>query len=129
MADKISITSSGSPRFDGRTLKWFCGNTFPYSLEVELVNSDTGEAIVPSEYDMIVVRFYDKRDNLIHEFSFDNLSTYEIAGRTYVEVVMNFTEEVTAKFAVGKYTYCVTYYGEYATTIWDNAEAQVEQCH
>lgn len=129
MADEIIVTSKGSPRFDGRTLKWFCGNTFPYSMEIELIDSDTGEAIVPSEEDSIVVRFYDKRDNIIHEFAFNGLTAYEVDGKTYVEIVMNFTEEVTEKFDVGKYTYCVTYYGDYATTIWDNAEAQVEQCH
>lgn len=129
MADEIKITSKGSPRFDGRKLTWFCGNTFPYSLEVELIDGDTGEAIIPSEDDTIVVRFYDKRDNIIHEFSFDNLSTYDIGDSKFVEVVMYFTDEVSAKFEAGKYTYCVTYYGEYATTIWDNAEAVVEQCH
>lgn len=129
MADKIQIKSNGSPRFDGKTLKWFCGNTFPYSMVIQLIDGDTNEAIIPNDEDSMTVRFYGKHDKLIHEFRFENLSTYEEDGIPYVEIVMNFTEEVTSKFIVGKYTYCVTYYGEYATTIWDNAEAQVEQCH
>lgn len=129
MSDSVQINSKASPRFDGRTLKWFVGNTFPYALEIELIDGETGEPIVLGEDDYIVVRFYDRRNNLVHEFEFKNLTMYEVGGKKYVEVVMNFTEEVSAKFAVGKYNYCTTYYGTYVTTIWDNADAEVEQCH
>lgn len=129
MADSVQINSKGSPRFDGRTLKWFVGNTFPYSMEIELVDGETGEPIKLGDDDKIVVRFYYKGKTLTHEFVFDKLTTYDNGGKICVEIVMNFTSEITQKFAVGKYIYCTTYYGEYTTTIWDNAEAEVEECH
>lgn len=129
MAEEITVTSSASPRFEGDTLKWFCGNTFPYSMEIALLDGDTGESIIPSNGDRITVRFYDARNNLVHNFDFPNLSSYKIDDIDYVEIVMNFNEDVSSKFKVGKYKYCVTYYGEYVTTLWDNAEAIVEKCH
>ena len=129
MADSVQINSKASPRFDGRTLKWFVGNTFPYAMDIELIDSGTGEPITLGADDRIVVRFYDRKNNPVHEFSFSNLSQFESGGRQLVEIVMYFNEEVTKKFPVGKYNYCTTYYGEYTTTVWDNAEAEVEQCH
>ena len=54
MADSVQINSKASPRFDGRTLKWFVGNTFPYSLEIELIDGETGEPIVLGEDDYLL---------------------------------------------------------------------------
>ncbi len=132
MANSIQINSKDSPRFDGRTLKWFYHNTFPYSMVIELTDAESGEPIVIGENDKIYVRFYDRKNNLIHEFEFGNLKYIdadEDGAAKEVEITLDFNEEVTQKFDVGKYTYCTTYYGEYVTTIWDNAEAEVELCH
>lgn len=129
MAGEIQVKTKESPRFDGNTLKWFYHNTFPYTLEIELIDSDTQEPITYNDGDKILVCFYDRRKNLVHTFEFNNLVPYEVGAQQFVEVTMNFDDDVTQKFDVGKYTYCTTYYGEYVTTIWDNADAEVEECH
>lgn len=129
MANSIEVKTSESPRFEGRTLKWYYKNTFPYSMTIELVDSETLQPIDLGGDDRIDVCFFDKRDNPIHTFTFNNLTPYEIGGKQYIEIVLDFNDEVSAKFAVGKYTYCTTYYGERTSTIWANAEAEVEICH
>lgn len=132
MANSIQINSKESPRFDGRTLKWFYHNTFPYTMIIELTDSETGQPVEIGVNDKILVRFYDRRGNVVHEFEFANLQYIDTDAdgiTKEVEITLDFNEEVTSKFAVGKYTYCTTYYGEYVTTIWDNAEAEVEECH
>lgn len=129
MADYIHVSPKSSPRFDGRTLKWYYGNTFPYTMTIELIDSGTGEPIEINDGDRIVVRFYDRRHNPVHEFEFEHLDVFESDGKELVDILLVFNEEVTAKFPVGKYYYCTTYYGNYTTTIWGNADAEVEQCH
>lgn len=129
MANELQVKTTESPRFDGNTLKWYVGNTFPYTMEIELLDKETGDPIEISAGDKIEVCFFDKKRNEVHKFEFGGLTPYTVDERQFVEITLNFDETVTAKFAVGDYTYCTTYYGEWTSTIWANAEAEVLRCH
>lgn len=128
MADSITIKSKESPRFEGNTLKWYFGNTFPYTLHIALVDSETGENIEVKPEHSISVAFYAKRD-VVHEFKFSNLQVEDVDGNSLVTVTLDFNQEVSDKFVAGTYTYCITYYGEQTTTIAANMNAEVEKCH
>ena len=128
MADNITIKTKGSPRFEGDTLKWFAGNTFPYTLHISLVNGDTGEYIAVNPEHRIEVAFYLKKE-VAHNFVFTKLVVEDVDGVPTTVITLDFNDEISAKFGVGSYTYCITYYGEYVTTIADNMKAEVEKCH
>lgn len=128
MADNITIQAKESPRFEGKTIKWYAGNTFHYTLTIKLVDGESGEPLEILPEHRISVRWYDKRSE-ITSFDFTNLEPYGDGSEQYIDVTMIFDEEKSAKFSAGKYTYCVTYYGEYTTTIAANMNAEVEVCH
>lgn len=130
MADNITIQAKESPRFEGKTIKWYAGNTFPYTLTIKLVDGESGEPLEILPEHTIVARWYSgKKSNLVKEFTYSNLSSYELNGEKFTDVTMDFDEETTALFDVGTYNYCVTYYGEQTTTIAANMGAEVEKCH
>ena len=111
-----------SPRFEGETLKWYVNNTFTVEWGISLTKDD--EPLIFDENDEIVFEFYTSPGReLIHEFRFSN-----IEGNS---VNLDFTEEISRKFPIGKYIYCAKFIDHEGTvvTIFAKKKAEVEACH
>ena len=76
--------------------------------------------------DSLEWNFWDADKKLIHTFHFDYVDIQE--GDL---VVLKFTPEVSAKFPIGKYTYCVKYFShdDYIITINAKNKVRVQACH
>lgn len=123
------LESTDSPRFDEDVLYWYYGNTFSIYFHISLTNDD-GSYVAINPTDRITTRFYKKGKSLTHEFVNENLVVRtDENGKQFVDIELDFTDEISKKFDVSKYTYCITYYGADVTTIGANFEAEVEECH
>lgn len=127
----VDITTKQSPRYEGGTWKWYPNNTFSLIYKFRLRDSDNSYILVDPS-DTISARFYDKRGNLVHEFDFEDLTQYYTEDNPpvpYTEISIDFTSAISAMFPVGKYTFCITYYGDSTTTVAANQKVEVEECH
>lgn len=110
-----------SPRFEGETLKWYVNNTFTIEWGISLTKDNV--PLVFDDNDEIVFEFYSGDKQLVHEFRFDHIVNNSVD--------LDFTEEVSSKFPVGKYIYCAKFIDHDGTiiTIFAKKKAEVERCH
>ena len=116
-----------SPRIsDSGVIYWYHGDAFLIEWTIHLIMDDTGEEIQFQQGDEFEWNFWDADKNLIHTFHFDYSDIQE--GNV---VNLNFTPEVSLKFDVGKYTYCMKYfsYDGYITTVNAKNKVKVQACH
>lgn len=125
----IILSNKQSPRYENKTWKWYVYNTFNLIFKIRLLDSDDQEITI-GENDYIQVEFYQKGKTLVHTFKFTDLEwTTPQSGNNYIEIILDFDEEVSKKFEVNKYTFCITYYGDEITTVYADGNVEVELCH
>lgn len=103
-----------SPRLMNGVLSWYKNDTFTLQIELDLTDQD-GETMDATG--TVEVVFSDDCHNVIKEFTLtpkENIVTLE------------FTEDVTALFHKGEYTYDIYYNGEKRTTIANDNKVVVE---
>lgn len=103
-----------SPRIEAGTLVWYVGDTFSLQIELEMTDQDGVAVDATGEVEVV---FRDDCHEIVKEFSctpVDNVITLE------------FTEDVSALFSVGTYTYDMYYNGEHRTTIANDNKVVVE---
>lgn len=116
-----------SPRIsDSGVIYWYHGDAFDIEWTIHLISEETGEEIEFQPGDSFEWNFWDADKKLIQTFHFDYADIQE--GNI---VILEFTPEVSNKFAVGKYTYCMKYfsYDGYITTINAKNKVRVQACH
>lgn len=85
-----------SPRIENGVLLWYEGDTFDITILLELEDQD-GETVEIGESDTVKMTFYNAEKETVHEMNFSNIPDGKIT--------LEFTDEVSAKFPKGKYTY------------------------
>ncbi len=101
-----------SPRIAGGALRWYAGDTFSLTLQLELMDQD-GEAVAIGASDSVTVSFYDETRAEVH--------TFTASGVTDGCVKLTFDDTVSGKFRKGSYTYDILYtHGEKTTLARDN---------
>lgn len=113
-------------------IKWYCGDSFDIDLELTLTKD--GQAFNLKPGDKIVVSFYKQFDALPPEQTYVFTYTAEelLAANLTDTVQLKFTPEISEKFGIGHYKYCIAYIdgdNNYQTTIAANRLAEVEACH
>ena len=105
-----------SPRMeeDG-TLRWYAGDTFTLTLSFTLKDAG-GIVITPAQTDVINVKFFDKSQTLLQEFS--------TTGSASIDLV--FTEAISAKFPEGVYSILVKFNSDNVTTLLKSNKVVVE---
>ena len=110
-----------SPRIEKETLYWYEGNTFTLTWTLNLKDKLLQEPIIISPEDTVSFNFYNANGNIVYSKSFTNIEDNTVD--------LNFDKETTSRFKTGEYTYCITYNGEYITTIGAVMKIVVEKCH
>lgn len=114
--------AKASPRVDKEVLKWYVGDTFSIEWLIQLYKDETH--LILDENDEIVFNFFTRDEKqLIHTFSFTNIQEETVC--------LDFTEEVSNKFPVGRYIYCAKFIDHDGTTVTIFAKklVEVEPCH
>lgn len=115
------ITAKQSPRIEDGILKWYEGDTFSFIWTINLTNKDTGNPMVFMPEESVDFEFCNEFGQLIQVFSFDNIPTDN-------KVRLDFNEDVSRKFRIGKYKYSVKYNGINTVTLGACNKAEVEKC-
>lgn len=141
--ENLIVPAPQSPRMDNGVLKWFFGDTFAVDMVINLVeqtvdeNGETTERLVDfSPDDQIIVTFFNFRKEPIHSFIIRGIGNDE-SSEDYHTATLEFDKDVSHKFRVGKYTYCMKYVHKEngrsvstdITTICVNNKVEVERCH
>jgi hypothetical protein len=103
-----------SPRLVGGVLFFYYLDTFTLQIELDMTDQDGVEIDATGTVEFV---FYDDCHNKIKEFTLTPNNNI---------VTLDFTEDVTALFHKGEYTYDVYYNGENRTTIANDNKAVVE---
>lgn len=85
-----------SPRIEHGVLKWYEGDTFELSIELDM-QTQYESPITIKDTDIVTVVFYDDIGKTVREFSFTTIQDNIIT--------MGFNEDISALFPCGKYTY------------------------
>lgn len=85
-----------SPRIENGVMLWYEGDTFDITILLELEDQD-GAAVEIGKSDTVKMTFYNAEKETVHEMNFSNI--------TNGKITLEFTDEVSAKFPKGKYTY------------------------
>lgn len=85
-----------SPRVANGCLCWYEGDTFELGIQLDVTDQD-GEAVVLAPDDRVRVTFWDERRGFVQEFLFT-----DIQDNT---VTLAFTEDISALFPEGNYSY------------------------
>lgn len=110
-------SANPSPRIVGGVIKWYEGDTFTLCVDIELTDQD-GEEIVIQPGHTVEFVFKNKKQNVIHSVSV-----------TRVEnncVLLEFTDEISAKFPKGNYMYDIFCVGAERKTLANEAPILVE---
>ena len=114
--------AKSSPRIENGVLRWYHGDSFQIEWEINLTQN--GRSYEFDENDELIFSFYRKPEKeLVHQFTFTNIQDNM--------VTLDFTEEISSKFDVGYYSYCVKFNshdGE-LITLFAKERAEVEKCH
>lgn len=106
-----------SPRVcDDGTIRWYEGDTFDLKFELTFIDDD-GNVITPSPTDKLSICFRNSYGQIVYE-------TEMVGASNSLKVNMN--EELTKKFKVGSYIYCVRKKTDYITTIMRKNRVVVE---
>ena len=101
-----------SPRIENGVMLWYEGDTFDITILLELEDQD-GAAVEIGKSDTLKMTFYNAEKETVHEMSFSNI--------TNGKITLEFTDEVSAKFPKGRYTYDVEFsHGDRTTLARDN---------
>lgn len=114
--------AKSSPRVENGVLRWYNGDCFTVDWTINLTKDD--EEYEYNEDDELVFNFYDRyEEELIYSFSFTNIEDNT--------VTLDFTEDISALFDAGSYTYCVKFngYDGEVVTLYAKLRAEVDQCH
>ena len=105
-----------SPRIcDDGTIRWYEGDTF--NLEFDLTFTDEAGNELPVEAnDKVSICFKNIANEIVYE--------YEVIGTNILNI--NINEEVTKKFKIGDYRYCVRRNAQYITTVIHKNKVVVE---
>lgn len=106
-----------SPRIINGVLKWYEGDTFQLSVEINL-QDEVGNTIDILESHTVEFKFYNEKERMVHWVTFGN-----IQDNTVLLIV---DDVVTKKFPKGKYTYDVIYNGVMRKTLSHKAPIVVE---
>ena len=114
--------AKSSPRLENGVLRWYHGDCFVVDWTISLTKDG-----VPYQYDAddeLIFSFYTRPDKeLVHQFTFTNIQNNTVS--------LEFTEEVSNKFAIGNYSYCIKFNshdGE-LVTLYAKERAEVDPCH
>lgn len=111
-----------SPRIENQVFKWYNGDQFSINWTIHLKDDE-----VPITYDaddVLLFSFFTADEKtLVHQFEFNNIQDDT--------VTLVFTEEISKKFAVGKYVYCVKFIDHegHQVTIFAKNKVEVQECH
>ena len=115
-------SAKSSPRLENGILKWYHGDSFQIEWEINLTQN--GEPYEYDSNDELIFSFFNKPGKeLVHQFTFTNIQDGI--------VTLDFTEEISNKFDVGHYSYCIKFNsndGE-LITLFAKERAEVEPCH
>ena len=103
----LSCRTMDSPRFEHSTLCYYVGDTFQLLLPIELTRD--GEPVTISDTDTVTVTFVDQSCNVVVEKRYTGIKDNTI--------MIDWNEEMSAKFVRGWYRYRIRYNGENVTTI------------
>jgi len=105
-----------SPRVCGdNTIRWYEGDTFQIELNFTKLDNN-GNTLSVEETDVFAMTIVNKQKEVIHEIEVTGTNT----------IVIDMTEELTAKFTKGTYFYDVELRGEYITTVVNENKLVVE---
>lgn len=126
MSEINLTTAKKSPRIENEVLKWYYKNTFTYNIHLRLVDDTTGAEIDLGPEDKIRFIFYTEGSSCV-------VHTFEVSGENLSDklIVLNFNDEISAKFKPGRYQYCATLYTQSGRikSLLINCKAEVERCH
>ena len=114
---ELQLSAKESPRFEDDKICWYEGDTFSIVWELNLIDEE-GTAVDLSPLDEIVFQFLNRNKELVHEFAC-------VVGNEQ-EIVLDFTDKISAKFTPGTYQYIIKYKGTNTTTIATNGRVEVE---
>lgn len=124
MSELIPIAKQ-SPRIEDGVIYWYHGDAFTINWVINLAENES--ALDFEDGDYLEWNFYSSKDktNCIHSFHFEYDDIHDN------EVSLNFSSEISQKFAVGNYVYCVKFYQHTGkiVTLWAANKAKVESCH
>lgn len=106
-----------TPRIVGGVLKWYAGDTFRLQVDLEL-RDENGDALHLSEGQTVTFVFRDETGRKVYELCCADIEDNR--------VVLWFTEEVSALFPRGRYTYDVIYRGAVRRMLAHKAPVIVE---
>lgn len=114
-----------SPRIKDGTIAWYAGDAFIIDWEVHLTEGE--QAITFEPGDQLIWSFFSVADKTtaVHSFIFEY---NDIKDNT---VSLFFTKEISNKFKIGNYTYCVKFmcHDGRIVTLNANNKIKVEACH
>ena len=124
MSEIIPVAKQ-SPRIKSGVIYWYHGDAFDIDWDIHLTEEE--QPIVFQEGDQLEWNFFSSanKEKPVHTFNFK----YEdIVDNT---VTLKFTQEVSKKFAIGSYTYCIKFICHDGRVVTLNAlnKIQVEACH
>ena len=124
MSEIIPVAKQ-SPRIKSGVIYWYVGDAFDIDWDIHLTEDE--KAIVFQPGDKLIWNFFSTTDKNkpVHSFTFEYP---DIEDNT---VTLKFTKEVSKKFAIGSYTYCIKFECHDGRVVTLNAQnkLQVEACH
>lgn len=106
-----------SPRIDRGVLCWYEGDTFEIVIRIELKDQD-GEAVEIGTGETVTITFYDGRQNVVYE------KTFEAVTGNQVTLAVDAT--VSTRFSKGTYSYDVRFTHGERTTLARGNRVRVE---
>lgn len=124
MSEIIPIAKQ-SPRISNGIIAWYVGDAFIIDWSVHLTEDE--EPVIFTEGDKLEWHFYSmsNKNTPIHTFTFNYQDMHDNT------VTLFFSSEISSKFAIGTYTYCVKFLSHTGRIVTLNANnrIKVEACH
>ena len=124
MSEIIPVAKQ-SPRIKDGVIYWYHGDAFYVDWEVHLTDGEQVVEFQPG--DELIWNFFSQADKNkpVHTFSFGYDDIHDNM------VTLNFTREISNKFDIGTYTYCVKFADHDGRLVTLNAtnKVKVEECH
>lgn len=111
------LSAAPSPRIVGGVLKWYEGDTFELQVELDLTDENGGRITIESGQTVEFV-FRDHTHREVYHLCFGEIEDNR--------VTLDFSEDVSALFPKGAYTYDVLYRGAVRRTLAHDAPIRVE---
>lgn len=124
MSEIIPVAKQ-SPRIDNGVIAWYVGDAFSINWTINLTEDDEPLYFAPGDrLEWCIFPVMDK-EHSVHTFVFE----YGDIHNNTVE--LKFTPEISKKFAIGTYTYCVKFcsHDGRVVTLGAQNKIKVESCH